>query len=515
MRTLATLALIPILLLGCGRSERTLSVLAGSELKDVEPLADDIARHTGVRLDFQYTGTLDGAEKIMAGETTDLAWFSHAKYLTLLQERSRKVKAQDKIMLSPVVMGVKEDLARKWGWVDNPKITWSDVAEKAGDGELRYAMTNPASSNTGFTATLGVAAAFAGSADAITPEGVDAEKLKRFFSGQKLTAGSSGWLAEAYVREQDRLDGLINYESVLLQLNDSAQLREPLYLIYPQDGIVTADYPLMLLNGNERDAYQRLVDYLKSADFQQKLMDRTLRRPVNPQVKPAKRFPARLLVELPFPSSLQTVNRLLFAYLDEYRRPSHPYFVLDVSGSMQGQRINALKQAMYNLTGQDTSVTGQFARFRTREHVTIITFSSRVRDTSDFVIASAEADSPGMDRIRRHIAGLEANGGTAIYTALDHAYRLAGEAIRTEPDRFYSVVLMSDGVSNQGLDQDAFEKRFRAYAPALQQVKTFPVLFGEANERAMQQLAELTGGRVFDGRKESLSQVFKKIRGYQ
>jgi len=41
------------------------------------------------------------------------------------------------------------------------------------------------------------------------------------------------------------------------------------------------------------------------------------------------------------------------------------------------------------------------------------------------------------------------------------------------------------------------------------------VLFGNANEEEMIEVAELTGGRVFDGRSEALSLVFKQIRGYQ
>ena len=44
---------------------------------------------------------------------------------------------------------------------------------------------------------------------------------------------------------------MINYESVLLSLNASGKLHEPLDLIYPSEGIVTADYPLLLLNDEQ------------------------------------------------------------------------------------------------------------------------------------------------------------------------------------------------------------------------------------------------------------------------
>ena len=43
----------------------------------------------------------------------------------------------------------------------------------------------------------------------------------------------------------------------------------------------------------------------------------------------------------------------------------------------------------------------------------------------------------------------------------------------------------------------------------------FSVLFGEANPGALQQIADATGGRVFDARTAPLNEVFKEIRGYQ
>jgi Ca-activated chloride channel family protein len=212
-------------------------VLAGSELKDLEPLFEQIKDETGLELEMQYVGTLNGAEKLMAGEEVD----------------------------------------------------------------------------------------------------------SEFFKGQALTSGSSGWLAESYVREQDRLDGIVNYESVLLALNKSGQLREKLYLVYPKEGIITADYPLMLINQDRREDYDKLVAYLRSPEFQQDLMTQTLRRPAISEVRPNAEFPDQLLIELPFPNSLEVIDALLFAYLDEQSVPSHAIFVLDVSGSMEGEGLNQLK----------------------------------------------------------------------------------------------------------------------------------------------------------------------------
>lgn len=501
-----------------GTQAEVMTVLAGSELRDLEPFFDTIARETGVRLELDYIGTLDGVDAIVGGRDVDAAWFSHGKYLALV-DRGRIV-AQETIMLSPVVMGVKESLAEQWGWTERA-VTWQDIADRAASGDLDFAMTNPASSNSGFTALMGVVAAFADTADA--PQLADIEaaapRLTDFFAGQALTSGSSGWLAESYVREQDRLDGLVNYESVLLELNESGNLREPLHLLYPEEGIVTADYPLMLLDSDKREDFDRLVTYLRSEEFQRRMMLETQRRPVIPQVPLADSFPDALLVELPFPGSGDVVEGILFAYLDEVRIPSHAVFVLDVSGSMDGQRIAQLKDAVENLTGLDASLTGRFARFSARERVTLIPFSSGVQDAVQFEIDNAAADSDTMQQIRSYVETLQAEGGTAIYTSLAAAYSYL-ETARSEDlaqgnERYYSVVLMSDGENTEGASLRVFRNFYRGLEPSTRTIKTFPVLFGNANEAEMGEVATLTGGRVFDGRNDNLSLVFKQIRGYQ
>ena len=285
----AVVAVFALVAAGCGGgSHTTLTVLAGSELKDLQPLLGQIEHATGVRLQLDYVGTLDGTQQLIAGgDTHDLAWFSHSKYLQLLQQEKglKVVHAETPIMLSPVVLGVKHSVAVRLGWSGSGKVTWSDIAEAAKAGRLRFAMTNPGSSNSGFTALVGVASAFAGSADALDAGRIDTQAMKDLFAGQKLTAGSSGWLADAYVQSQDRLDGMINYESVLLELNQSGKLHEKLDLIYPAEGIVTANYPLLLLDESRRAAYDKLVEYLLSPDFQEAMMKQTLRRPVSLDVQ--------------------------------------------------------------------------------------------------------------------------------------------------------------------------------------------------------------------------------------
>jgi Ca-activated chloride channel homolog len=521
------LVVAAVLLAGCDVSTsgtpiattppNTLTVLAGSELKDLAPLMPQIERDTGVHLAFSYIGSLDGASQIASGSTADLGWFSSGKYLTLLQGTTRRVIAQSPIMLSPVILGVKHSTAQQLGWSGSANVTWRNMAEQAKAGQFHFAMTDPTSSNSGFVALVGVASAFANSGSALQVSDItaNAPALTDFFSGQALTAGSSGFLADSYVRSQDTLDGIVNYESVLLSLNSGGKLHQPLDLIYPKEGIITADYPLMLLNANKRGQYDKLVAYLRTPSVQKQIMDTTGRRPAVPEVPLASRFTSQVLVELPFPSGLQVINTLLLTYQNQIRIPSHPIFVLDMSGSMFGDRINGLKQALRGLTGLDTSLTGQFSRFRAREQITIITFSDHVLDTRDFNIQNPDPNGPDLTAVRAYIDSLQAGGGTAIYDALAEAYAVAGRDKAQDPNRYYSIVLMTDGENNAGRSAQTFLNDYGRFPTDQKAVKTFTVLFGEASPAELQRIASTTGGTVFDARSAPLNTIFKEIRGYQ
>ncbi len=220
-------------LVSCQRAANTpantFAVLAGSELKDIENgLKGDIRGATGLDLAFTYSGTLDAVDRIAAGGQFDALWVSHGKYLAMNDALKGRILAQEKTMLSPVLLGLKASKARELGW-DTTEPTWKDIADAAKAGKFTFGMTNPTSSNTGLTATIGLAAALAKNPDALTEEDLKNPRLSDFFKGQTLTSGSSGWLAESYERDQSKVDGIINYESVLLSLNAGGKARGASY----------------------------------------------------------------------------------------------------------------------------------------------------------------------------------------------------------------------------------------------------------------------------------------------
>jgi Ca-activated chloride channel family protein len=515
------------LLAGCGnkssttqqsleRAPNTFTVLAGSELKDIEKgFKDDVRKATGIDLNFTYSGTLDAVDRLAAGDKFDALWVSHGKYLAMNDAMKGRILAQEKTMLSPVILGLKTSKAHELGW-DTREPTWKDIADAAKAGKFTFGMTNPASSNTGLTATIGLAAALAQNPDALTQADLKNPRITDFFHAQSLTSGSSGWLAEAYERDQSKVDGIINYESVLLSLNASGKLSEPLTLVYPKEGIITADYPLMLLNAAKRADYDKLVAYLRSKDFQTRMSALTLRRPVNPDATMAPAIPKRTLIELSFPSQPSLITALIDNFLSDVRIPGSSRYVLDLSGSMEGERIDSLKHAMAILASASTQGSERYSRFLNREEVGIITFSTHPAPTALFPMGSdPEQNAKTRAAVAEFVRPLTADGATAIYDSIQQALtELAAERSAGKEKRYYTVVLMTDGENNRGLSHSQFNDWYRSQ-PGLQGIPVFPILFGEGNAIELKELADLTGGRLFDSRSTPLAQVFKEIRGYQ
>jgi Ca-activated chloride channel homolog len=492
-----------------------LRILAGSELKDLEPDIKDAARKIGLEVEVSYSGTLDMVDRVNAGEQFDAILPPNGAYPVLAL--TRKPLAREKLFYSRVALGVKSSKARELGW-DRRAPTWMDIVKAVKERKFVYGMTNPTSSNTGMSALFAVASAIAKKTEDLSVDEIDRGKLTDFLAGQKLTAGSSGWLADAYVRDEARLDGLVNYEAVLLRLNEQPGLHEPLTVIYPQDGVISADYPLMLLSETKRPAYERLVAALRSDAFQAGPVARMYLRPSNLNATRSAKLPGDAVAELSFPNRLDVIDAVLAAYQSELRRPATSIYLLDVSGSMRGERLGQVKNALEVLTGAEgNSVTARFVRFQRRERVVLVPFSTSPAEPARFSFEDAKSEAESYQALRSYAADLEARGGTAIYSALETAYSLANEELARDPDRIVTVVLLTDGENNHGLSYKDFRMRFEGGGGtnAAQSVRTFPILFGEASSNELNEIARLTGGRAFDGRHANLATVFKEIRGYQ
>jgi Ca-activated chloride channel family protein len=233
-------------------------------------------------------------------------------------------------------------------------------------------------------------------------------------------------------------------------------------------------------------------------------------------------------VELPFSPDRQLADGLIDAYLNEFRKPIASTFVLDTSGSMQGQRREQLVEAIHYLAGADVSLTGRVAKLTNREKLWFLPFSDRPREPVLFEIpsgspvrkgvapqADTDAKKAELQRVRDAADNLRMAGGTALYDSVLAALNHMLEQRKLKPDYQYSVVAFTDGKNTVGRNLDAFKQAYEQLPEDVRGIPVFMVLYGDAAESDLKQLVSITGGRVFDARKTPLYAVFKDIRSYQ
>src|SRR5207249_1510590 len=181
---------------------------------------------------------------------------------------------------SPVVFGVRKSIAQRLGWVGRD-VTVEQILKAAESGQLRFMMTSASQSNSGACAYIGFLYAFAGRPEVLTPAHLKSDavrdKVRRLLESVDRSSGSSGWLKDLFLQKYDQYDAMVNYEALVIEANRelAAQGREPLYAVYPADGLAIADSPLGYVNHGDAEKeklFQKLQAYLQSPDVQREIM---------------------------------------------------------------------------------------------------------------------------------------------------------------------------------------------------------------------------------------------------
>jgi Ca-activated chloride channel family protein len=501
-----------------GRGAGELVILASNEVRDLEFLKGPMEAAVGAPIRFDFCGAVEMADRLRDSAAAqppqvDLAWPASGIYMRL--NAPRAIIAATSITWSPVVLGLKKDRAAQLGWDRNPP-SWEEIAQAVVKENLTLGMTSPIASDLGLDALLSVALATA-QGPRRQPTASDLAQLKALYSGSGLIGGSGGWLAEAYIKQEDRLDGMINYESRILAANAGGELEVPLAIVHPRDGALQANHPLMLINPQRRKEFNRLSEFLLSRNTQQQIMNASWRRPAIRGLPVPSSFGAGQPVALKEPAQLDYVDAMLDLYQSQLRVPAHSYFVLDVSGSMaEEHRMDQLKDALGVLAGSDQRTAGgRYARFQPREKTDLTTFDSKIVDHLAIDFGDAAGYPAATQKFRDFVGGLQPRGGTAIFDAVQAAYTQALKDRKHEPDYYPTIVLMTDGNNSSGSTLEAFQKWYDALPDGAQDIPVFTIMFGDSDADEMNALAEITGGRVFDAKSAGLTAVFKEIRGYE
>lgn len=505
-------------LAACDRTQPEFTIISGSENQSLEPIVQDFCRKQGVTCHLNYKGSLDIG--LAVGENRidfDAVWPANSIWIDLF-DKKKVVRDLTPIMRSPVILGVRRSKAEELGWVGRD-VTTADIVDAVKSKRLTFLLTSATQSNSGAGAYIAMLSAALGHPDAISVDDLEKpgvrDMVRTLLSGVSRTAGSSGWLADLYLKGLDqgvRYDAMWNYEAIIAETNQKLAERkaELLYAIYPSDGVAFANSPLGFVDRGNGDAtrkfFQDLQAHLLSPEVQAQLVEQ-FRRPAvgeatRGQPQPDWNYDPRRLVTLIRMPQADVVRAALVLYQEALRRPSLIAYCLDFSGSMRGNGETALKEAMAFVL-RPAEASTMLVQHGREDRIFVLPFDGRVRTVIEG--SGSEAD---QERLLAAVQNETANDGTDIYICAQRAM----EVMAAVPDRaryLAAIALMTDGKS-EVKNRDAFMRRWQASGAEL---PVFGITFGDADRSQLEQLAETTRARVFDGTK-NLREAFRTLRGY-
>lgn len=497
-------------------TDNTFRIISSVSTKKMDKDLIRYGKKNGIKVEIEHYGDLEIVDILNSNSKNyDAVWISNSIWLYML-DNSYLTTDSKSIVIDPVVMAIKKSKASELGFI-NKEVHNKDILNAIRDGKLKYVMSSVTKTNTGATSYLSFLNSMAGSPEVLTEDMLNKESLvtdlRDFFKGVERVSGDEEYLSEIYLNGD--YDAMINYESSLIDLNKELvkDKKEPLYLIYPVDGVAINDMPFAYINNDSidlknKEKFLKLQSYLRSDDAI-KLMEeygyRSWYGGTNDKADKDIFNPewgidtSVYLKDMKYPSK-KVITKAINLYIETLRKPTHVVFCLDISGSMYGNGLSELQDAMdyildYNKAKEDN------LQFSDKDKISIVTFNGRVDK-----IFPTKYGSDTLEIIN-DINRLEANGGTNIYAPSIEALKILDK--ETKEDYTKTVILMTDGESNTGY----YGELERYYKSIKSDVPIYSITFGDSSERQLNEIAKLTNAKIFDG-KNGLKRAFKEVRSY-
>ena len=498
-----------------GKSRKNFKIIASSSTRGMESYIKKCAKKEGFNVTIDYYGDLEIVDILNADASKyDAVWISNSIWLYNL-DNSSIITDSKSTFIDPVVLGIEKSKAEELGFISRDVYN-KDILDSVRNGKLKYVMSSVTKTNTGATTYLSLLNSLAGSPEVLTSEHLSNESLvsdlKDLFKGVERVSGDEDYLLKMY--ENGDYNAMFNYESTLINLNKKrvSKGKEPLYLIYPKDGVAINDMPLAYINNNlndkdKKDKFIKIQEYLRSDEAiskMEKLGFRSWYGGVKESTDKSVFNPdwgidtTKYLKDMKYPSK-KVMSEAINLYIEKLRKPTHVVFCLDISGSMYGTGLDTLKEAMNYILNYETASKDKL-QFSSLDKITIIAFDDKykVYDTK------MGDDTSSVISI---INSLDAGGATNIYDTSVEALKILNKDDSNEYTK--TVILMTDGMSNVGTYRDLE----RYYKSNKSSIPIYSITFGDSSEYELNKVARLTNGKVFDG-KSGLKEAFMEVRSY-
>jgi Ca-activated chloride channel family protein len=484
-----------------------------------------------IRVEAIPMGSGDLIDELVQGTRhADLASPASAAFIKLGNVESRTktgkdlIGPTDNLVISPVVIAMWKPMAEALGWPAKP-LGWSDILDRAADargwgaynhpewGPFRFGHTSPESSNSGLISILAEAYAATGKKAGLTLQDVNDEKTAKFIAGIEQSVvhygSSTGFFAKKmFSNGPQYLSAAVMYENMVIEsYSPSYQVPFPVVAIYPKDGTFWSDHPVGIVNrewvtAEKRDAAKVYIDYLLAKPQQEKAIPYGF-RPGSTDVAPAAPIDPAHGVDPREPKTTLEVpsTEVMDAVLKSWhvnKKHADVTLVFDTSGSMkedhkiENARDGAL-QLVQNMSNDDL--------------FSLLPFSNEPA-----IARSHESLRTARNDVQQSINGLYPSGGTALYDAIDMAYRDQMQRGGESAGRITAIVVLTDGAdrdSRMKLDDLLNEIRFDNERRT---IRVFTIAYGgDARKDVLARIADATQAKSYEGNPQNIRAILREI----
>lgn len=469
-------------------------------------------------------------ELIQGTKRVDLTSPASAAFIKLGNAQWRAKTGHDLIgptenlVLSPVVIAMWKPMAEALGWPGKP-VGWADILKLATEpqgwaergfpqwGRFKFGHTHPDFSNSGLISLFAEVYAGTGKTTGLTVADVAKPETARFLSEIESSVvhygSSTGFFGrKMFANGPAYVSATVLYENMVIESYAQKPAPQfPVVAIYPKEGTFWSDHPAGIVEREwvtpeHREAAKLYLDFLLARPQQERalqlgfrpaLADMPVAAPIDAAHGVNPREPQTTL-ETPGVDVMDAITRLW----RENKKRANVTLVIDISGSMneEGKIQNArpgAQELIRLLSDRDT--------FR------MVPFSTTVFDSPP-----AKALGEFRERAMSDAGSLIPNGETALYDAIDSAYREQMAKSAENADRIGAIVVLTDGEDNKShltLEQLLKEIRFDSET---HNIRIFTIAYGQdAKKDVLKKIADATEAKFYEGKPENIREVFKDI----
>jgi len=300
------------------------------------------------------------------------------------------------------------------------------------------------------------------------------------------------------------------YESSVIAANSQNTANQTKYqAVYPKATFSSEKRAIIpnapWVSPEEKEGAQKIVEFMKTPEVQAIAVNLGL-RPATPGVALGNKFSPQFGVN-PNPTydsyrvpNPEVVEAMLKSWQNYAKKPSLVAVVVDVSGSMKGEKMTAMQNTLLNYV----------QNLGTKEEIALIPFSDQIANPI-IIKGTPEGKNQGI----QYIGKLQANGGTRLY---DSAL-FARDWLRKnkKSDAINAVLILTDGedsgsqISLQKLEQELQKSSFNTD----ERIAFFTVGYGnegEFNPQVLQKIAQINSGYYKKGDPATIAQVMQDLQ---